>query len=97
MALSEVPESSEGRGALVMKIKHNLIDELKKLLFNNTSTSIGGGEEVRRLFNKFHDDVFKVRCLTTKLLTNKLYPVFYESWESPTELNPRARVLKWRC
>ena len=83
MALSEVPESSEGRGALVMKIKHNLIDELKKLLFNNTSTSIGGGEEVRRLFNKFHDDVFKVRWLTTKLLKNKLYPVFYESWESP--------------
>lgn len=59
MALSEVPESSEGRGALVMKIKQNLIAELKELLFNNTS-DIGGGEEVRRLFNKFHDDVFKV-------------------------------------
>lgn len=59
LAHSEVPESSEGKGALVMKLKQNLITQLKTLLFNNTS-NIGGGEEVRTLFNKFHDTVYKV-------------------------------------
>ena len=59
LAHSEVPESSEGKGALVMKLKQNLITQLKTLLFNNTS-DIGGGEQVRTLFNKFHDTVYKV-------------------------------------
>ena len=59
LAHSEVPESSEGKGALVMKVKQTLIGQLKTLLFSNTS-DIGGGEQVRTLFNKFHDAVFKV-------------------------------------
>ena len=59
LAESEVPETSEGKGALVMKIKQKLITELQKLLFNNTS-NLEGGEEVRTLFKKFHDAVFKV-------------------------------------
>ena len=59
LAHSAVPESSEGKGALVMKLKQSLISQLKTLLYNNTS-EIGGGEQVRILFNKFHDAVFKV-------------------------------------
>ena len=59
LAMSEVPESKEKKGELVMKLKHSLISELKKLLFNNTSDN-KGGEEVRRLFKTFHDSVFKV-------------------------------------
>ena len=59
LAMSEVPESNERKGALVMKLKYNSILELKKLLFNNTSDS-KGGEEVRKLFKTFHDSVFKV-------------------------------------
>ena len=59
LAHSEVPETSEGKGALVMKVKQTLIGQLKTLLFNNTS-DIGGGEQVRTLFNKFQDAVFKV-------------------------------------
>ena len=59
LAMSEVPESNEKKGALVMKLKCNLIFELNKLLFNNTSDS-KGGEEVRKLFKTFHDSVFKV-------------------------------------
>ena len=59
LAMSEVPESNEKKGALVMKLKCNLIFELNKLLFNNTSDS-KGGEEVRTLFKTFHDSVFKV-------------------------------------
>ena len=43
-----------------MKIKQNLITKLKSLLFNNTASNIAGGEEVRHLFNKFHEAVFKV-------------------------------------
>ena len=42
-----------------MKVKQTLIGQLKTLLFNNTS-DIGGGEQVRTLFNKFQDAVFKV-------------------------------------
>ena len=42
-----------------MKLKHNLIFELNKLLFNNT-TDNQGGEQVRKLFRTFRDDVFKV-------------------------------------
>ena len=56
---SEVPESDEGKGGLVMKIKQTLIHELRRLLFNNTS-DVEGGENVRHLFNRFHDEVFKV-------------------------------------
>ena len=59
LADSEVPETSEGKGALVMKNKQNLITQLRALLFNNIS-DLGGGEEVRALFKKFHDAVFKV-------------------------------------
>ena len=59
LANSEVPESREGKGALVMKVKQTLIGQLKTLLFNNTS-DIEGGEQVRKLFNNFHEDVFKV-------------------------------------
>ena len=59
LAHSAVPESSEGKGALVMKLKQSLISQLKTLLYNNTS-EIGGGEQVRILFSKFHDSVFKV-------------------------------------
>ena len=57
---SEVPESDEGKGAVAMKLKHNLITELNKLLFNNTSDT-EGGENVRRLFNLFCEAVYKVR------------------------------------
>lgn len=56
---SEVPESDEGKGAVAMKLKHNLIKELTKLLFNNTS-DMEGGENVRRLFNLFCEAVYKV-------------------------------------
>ena len=59
LAMSEVPESNEKKGALVMKIKHNLISKLRVLLFNNTSDS-RGGEQVRDLFETFQDSVFKV-------------------------------------
>ncbi|XP_067050204.1 uncharacterized protein [Acropora muricata] len=62
LAKSEVPESNEKKGELVMKLKKNLIFELNKLLFNNTSDS-KGGEEVRKLFRTFQDDVFKVNPL----------------------------------
>ncbi|XP_073248770.1 uncharacterized protein [Porites lutea] len=65
LAHREVPESSEGKGALVMKVKQALIGQLKTLLFNNTS-DIGGGEQVRTLFNKFHDAVFKVDPLVKR-------------------------------
>ena len=58
---SEVPESGKGKGALAMKLKHNLITELNKLLFGNTS-NFEGGENVRQLFNLFSEDVFKVWC-----------------------------------
>ena len=58
---SEVPESAEGKGAVTMKLKYNLVTELNKLLFNNTS-NIEGGEKVRRLFNSFHEAVLKVWC-----------------------------------
>ena len=58
---SEVPESSEGKGAVAMKLKNNLIKELNKLLFNNTSDMEDGGEKVRHLFNSYHEAVFKVR------------------------------------
>ena len=57
---SEVPESDEGKGAVAMKLKHNLITELSKLLFNNTSDT-EGGEHVRLLFNSFCEAVYKVR------------------------------------
>ena len=57
---SEVPETDEGKGAVAMKLKHNLITELTKLLFNNTSDT-EGGENVRRLFNSFCEAVYKVR------------------------------------
>ena len=56
---SEVPESSEGKGGVAMKLKENLIRELNILLFNNTSDT-AGGERVRQLFNSFHQEVFKV-------------------------------------
>ena len=59
LAKSEVPESNEKKGALVMKVKHDLIARLRSLLFNNTS-DISGGEEVRDLFKRFHDAVLKV-------------------------------------
>ncbi|XP_015759216.1 PREDICTED: dynamin-related protein DNM1-like isoform X1 [Acropora digitifera] len=62
LSMSEVPESNEKKGALVMKIKHNLISKLRVLLFNNTSDS-KGGEQVRDLFKEFHDSVFKVNPL----------------------------------
>ena len=68
LAHSEVPESSEGKGALVMKVKQTLIGQLKTLLFNNTS-DIGGGEQVRTLFNNFQDAVFKVGEKTIKSIT----------------------------
>ena len=54
-----MPESIEKKGALVMKVKNNLISELRSLLFNN-NYDISGGEEVRDLFKRFHDDVLKV-------------------------------------
>lgn len=55
----EVPESREGKGGVAMKLKENLIRELNKLLFNNTSNT-AGGERVRQLFNSFHQEVFEV-------------------------------------
>ena len=51
-----------------MKVKQTLIGQLKTLLFNNTS-DIGGGEQVRTLFNKFQDAVFKVGKETIKSIT----------------------------
>ena len=42
-----------------MKVKQNLITQLKTLLFNNTS-NIAGGEQVRELFNKFQKAIYKV-------------------------------------
>ena len=51
-----------------MKVKQTLIGQLKTLLFNNTS-DIGGGEQVRTLFNKFQDAVFKVGEKTIKSIT----------------------------
>ncbi|KAL9971044.1 hypothetical protein ACROYT_G023527 [Oculina patagonica] len=62
---SEVPESDEGKGAVAMKLKHNLIGDLKDLLFNNTSDN-EGGEKVRGLFNSFYEDVFKVDPLAMR-------------------------------
>ena len=59
LAMSQVPESNEKKGAMVMKIKHNLISKLKELLFQNTSDS-KGGDQVRDLFKAFHDSVLKV-------------------------------------
>ena len=59
LARSQVPELNEKKGAMVMKIKHNLISKLKELLFQNTSDS-KGGEQVRDLFKAFHDSVLKV-------------------------------------
>ena len=59
LARSQVPKLNEKKGAMVMKIKHNLISKLRVLLFNNTSDS-KGGEQVRDLFKEFHDSVFKV-------------------------------------
>ncbi|MCG8403618.1 MAG: hypothetical protein MI923_00330, partial [Phycisphaerales bacterium] len=56
---SEVPESSNEKRRLEMKVKHNLITQLRALLHNNRS-KIRGGEQVRALFNKFHNDVYKV-------------------------------------
>ncbi|KAJ7393249.1 hypothetical protein OS493_006218 [Desmophyllum pertusum] len=63
---SEVPESSEGKGGVAMKLKNNLIKELNKLLFNNTSDMEDGGEKVRHLFNTFHEAVFEVDPLTLR-------------------------------
>ena len=57
--MSEVPESKEKKGALMMKIKHTLISKLRELLFHNTSDS-KGGEQVRDLFKTFRDSVLKV-------------------------------------
>ena len=57
---SEVPESEEGKGAVAMKLKNNLIKHLHEFLFNNTS-DLEGGEKVRRLFNSFCETVFRVR------------------------------------
>ncbi|XP_015766396.1 PREDICTED: dynamin-related protein 1A-like isoform X6 [Acropora digitifera] len=62
LAMSEVPKSNEMKGAMVMKIKQNLISKLKELLFQNTSDS-KGGEQVRDLFKAFHDSVLKVNPL----------------------------------
>ena len=59
---SLVPESEERKGALEMKLKNNLIKHLHELLFNNTS-DLGGGENVRQLFNSFCETVFRVREL----------------------------------
>ena len=71
LAESEVPESNDKKGELVMKLKKSLIFELNKLLFNNTSDD-KGGEEVRKLFRTFQDDVFKVsRRVTSYLLAGK--------------------------
>ena len=42
-----------------MKVKHNFITQLRTLLHNNRS-KIRGGEQVRALFNEFHNDVYKV-------------------------------------
>ena len=56
---SEVPESKEGKGALVMKLKQNLIKQLETLLFNNTLDT-EGGEDVRQLFHEFQENILKV-------------------------------------
>ncbi|XP_020630438.1 uncharacterized protein LOC110067452 [Orbicella faveolata] len=62
---SEVPESDEGKGAVAMKLKQNLITELEKLLFNNTS-DMEGGENVRQLFNSFCEAVYQVDPLAMR-------------------------------
>ena len=42
-----------------MKVKHNLVTRLRDLLHKNRS-KVRGGEQVRALFNEFHNDVYKV-------------------------------------
>lgn len=59
LAETEVPESQEGKGALVMKLKQQLIEQLKTMLFNNTTDSIGG-EGVRDLFKSFQKEILSV-------------------------------------
>ncbi|CAH3038800.1 unnamed protein product [Porites lobata] len=56
---SEVPESSNEKRRLEMKVKHNLVTRLRDLLHKNRS-KIRGGEQVRALFNEFHNDIYKV-------------------------------------
>ena len=93
LAHSEVPESSEGKGALVMKVKQALICQLKTLLFNNTS-DIGGGEQVRTLFNKFHDAVFKVG---EKIVLIKSFVIDYLRyiWDLPRTTKNYPRQNCW--
>ena len=105
LAHSEVPESSEGKGALVMKVKQTVIDQLKTLLFNNTS-DIGGGEQVRTLFNKFHDAVFKV---SERIVPIKSFVIDYLWYvrdllrttkynkDSPLPLPPCQCWVVWCC
>ena len=42
-----------------MKLNQELINKLKELLFSNTSNR-EGGEQVRKLFQKFQSDLLKV-------------------------------------
>lgn len=62
LAETEVPESQEGKGALVMKLKQRLIEQIKTMLFNNT-TSVVGGEDVRELFKTFQKNILSVNPL----------------------------------
>ena len=54
-----VPETLEGKGALVMKLKQNIINKLNELLFSNTSNR-DGGEQVRKLFQRFQSKLLEV-------------------------------------
>ena len=58
---SEVPDTSDRKGEVTMKLKQNVITKFESFLFNNISDEITGGESVRKLFDSFHEDVFKVR------------------------------------
>ena len=54
-----VPETLEGKGALVIKLKQNIINKLNELLFSNTSNR-DGGEQVRKLFQRFQSKLLEV-------------------------------------
>ena len=54
-----VPETLEGKGALVMKLKQNIINKLNELLFSNTSNR-DGGEQLRKLFQRFQSKLVEV-------------------------------------
>ena len=54
-----VPGTQDGNGALLMKLKQELIARVNELLFNNISNK-AGGEQVRELILHFQAEVLTV-------------------------------------